>query len=318
MSGGADAAQVRAMMLRAGFTNLLVDRVTAEVVAALDEAGVPTVVLKGPAISSWLYDAQEVRAYGDSDLLVRREDWDRAAGVLSRLGFDRDVKSLIRPTMDAFSSDPWEREGDNVDLHSTVYGLSADFATVWRVLASETETLQVGGRPVQVLGVPARTMHVALHAAQHQDGKPLHDLVRALERVPEGVWAEAASVARATGGLAAFAAGLRRTPQGEELARKLGVHAVRAAPTELRAARVPLSESMNQLLEIPGILGKLRFAFWETFPQPAFMRWWSPLARRGTAGLILAYLWRPVYLVINAPAAVRAVRRARREAGTRA
>jgi hypothetical protein len=52
----------------------------------------------------------------------------------------------------------------------------------------------------------------------------------------------------------------------------------------------------------------------KTFPPPAFMRAWSPLARRGALGLALAYAWRPVWLVVHSGAAVRAWRRARRSA----
>jgi hypothetical protein len=52
----------------------------------------------------------------------------------------------------------------------------------------------------------------------------------------------------------------------------------------------------------------------EVVPTVKFMQWWSPLARRGRGGLLLAYLWRPLYLITRTPAAVRAVRHARKAA----
>ena len=81
---------------------------------------------------------------------------------------------------------------------------------------------------------------------------------------------------------------------------------------DLRASRVPLTESIYELSVAPGIRGKLKLFMSELAPNPAFMRWWSPLARRGRLGLAVAYLWRPVYLVTHAPAAIRVVWRARR------
>ncbi|MDX6664460.1 MAG: putative nucleotidyltransferase, partial [Solirubrobacteraceae bacterium] len=49
---------------------LVVDRATAEAAGAMSAAGVPVVLLKGPAIAQWLYDPCEQRGYSDADLLV--------------------------------------------------------------------------------------------------------------------------------------------------------------------------------------------------------------------------------------------------------
>ena len=49
---------------------LSLDRATAEVVFAWRQAGVRSVMLKGPAVSRWLYREDEVRGYSDIDLLV--------------------------------------------------------------------------------------------------------------------------------------------------------------------------------------------------------------------------------------------------------
>jgi hypothetical protein len=45
------------------------------------------------------------------------------------------------------------------------------------------------------------------------------------------------------------------------------------------------------------------------------MRVWYPVARRGPAGLTLAYLRRLGWLVVATPRALRSWRRARRETG---
>ncbi len=53
----------------------------------------------------------------------------------------------------------------------------------------------------------------------------------------------------------------------------------------------------------------------ELFPRPEFMRWWSPLARRGRLGLVLSYPRRWLWLALQAPRGLWAVRRARAKRG---
>src|SRR5215211_7652465 len=69
--------------------NLAVDAVTAEVVAALRAEHVRSIVLKGPAISRWLYreETRDPRTYDDLDLLIPPESAERSAATLTRLGF---------------------------------------------------------------------------------------------------------------------------------------------------------------------------------------------------------------------------------------
>jgi hypothetical protein len=72
--------------------------------------------------------------------------------------------------------------------------------------------------------------------------------------------------------------------------------------------------TLEQLARRQGIGAKAAFVRGRLAPPPQWMRAHYPLARRGTPGLAAAYGWR----VISAPArlapALRAWRRARREA----
>src|SRR3954452_14881584 len=67
---------------------LAVDAATVEVVAALDESGIRSLLIKGPAITCWLYDRFAARGYNDIDLLVSPTNWSRAVEILTRLGFE--------------------------------------------------------------------------------------------------------------------------------------------------------------------------------------------------------------------------------------
>ena len=53
---------------------MVIDAVTAEVVGAFAAVGIPSILLKGPALVRWLYPAGEGRPYLDSDLLVPHAD----------------------------------------------------------------------------------------------------------------------------------------------------------------------------------------------------------------------------------------------------
>lgn len=303
------------LFLQAGLRNQLVDRLSVEVSEAMTAAGIPNLLLKGPAIATWLYSRAEVRSYGDSDLLIRHEDWERATQVLQELGFTHDVSEMAHPRMESHASDPWYRGTDNLDLHSTLYGLGASSSRVWSLFWGTSVPLEVAKTELRTLGLPARTLHIALHAAQHQDGKAVTDLERALDQLDTELWEAAAAVAARLDALAAFAAGLRLvSPAGEALSRRLAVSGARSVRMDLRESGVPMTEGLYELWQAPGIKAKLRVARDEIAPKPAFMRWWSPLARRGKLGMVAAYAWRPIYLLTHAPAAIRVIQRVRRDA----
>ena len=63
-----------------------VDWCTARVVRALRDRGVRPLLLKGPAVATWLYaENPRVRAYTDVDLLVAPTDRETAEAVLAEL-----------------------------------------------------------------------------------------------------------------------------------------------------------------------------------------------------------------------------------------
>lgn len=299
--------------------SLALDAVSKEIVRTLAAGGTKTIVLKGPAITRWLYKDGAPRPYTDIDLLVAPEKVEAAESALARLGF-------THPPLDDLPHDrpwhahAWVRETDNagVDLHRTLIGLGATPADAWQVLSGQTEVITVCGVPVEALNTPARALHVALHAAE--DGvhgeKALEDLRRALEHVSEPDWESAADLAARLHAIPAFAAGLRLRPTGAALATRLDLPdnvpvdtAVRLWATESARER---ALGLEWLARIPSLRGKLGLIRQKALPPSVFMCAWSPLARRGRAGLVAAYLWRILWLVWQFPPALLAWRRARR------
>jgi putative nucleotidyltransferase-like protein len=294
---------------------LKIDGLAAKVSEALEAEGVPCILLKGRVLADWLYDAHEVRTYGDADLMVSPSDWTRAKAILTSMGFEGELDHLGHPRMESYTSYPFIRGEDHVDLHCTLWGVGASPQRAWEELWATTEPKQMGGRTVPVLGPAARAMHVALHAVQHGvlDTKMTADLERAVERLPLGLWEQAAALALRLDAAAAFATGLRMVSAGRKLSSRLGLDGVRSVRAELCLSGVPLAQGFEHLAGTRGLGTRLKLVARELVPNPAFMRWWSPrVAQRGVLGLGAAYLWRIAFFARHAVPGFVAWRRARR------
>jgi hypothetical protein len=303
-----------------------VDGVTAEVVGAFRAAGIRSLLLKGPAIGVWLYDDSVHRCYGDVDLLVAPQDDDAARRALTRLGFQdldaelsaNEVERLLELNDLAPHAFTWVRPGSRVavDLHHTLHGVAADRQAVWEVLAAEAELRELRGVPIETPSPEARALVVALHAAWNgtSQQKSLEDLDRAVERLPESLWRRTAALAARLDAVELLATGLRLRPRGASLADALRLPAAADVEVAIRAAGMPpMALGFERLASTRGLRPRLALAAEELFPPPLFMRHSSPLARRGTAGLALAYLRRLPWLVQHAWGGFHAWRRARRD-----
>lgn len=298
-------------------TSLVVDRTTTEVFGALRNAGVRALLLKGPAIARWLYAPSYLRSYSDTDVLVAPDDVGRAEEILTSLGFELPpiYDEDDRPSFEH----AWVRRSDGVrvDLHWNLVGSTVQDDEAWTVLSSDSEAMEIEGEEVEVLGETARMVHVSLHAAQHgsEMGKALEDLRRAVARFDAERWREAAEIADALGADLSFAAGLRLDPAGEALANEIGLSHELSVEVALRAqGGAGHALSLQWLLEQPGVWRKVKVVGKNLVPPPTFMRDWHPLASRGWAGLALAYLWRPLFLLGKLGTSIPVLLRARREA----
>jgi hypothetical protein len=293
--------------------HLALDAATAELVQALAQRGVGSVLLKGPAIARTLYADPTERSYLDVDLLVEPDGWDEAAEVLRGLGYRR---WALPPNQPADKAEVWER-GDPptfVDLHPTARWTRADRALVWEAFAAGAERLEVGGAWVAIPGEAARALLLALHACQHgaAEPQPLRDLELGLQHLPAPAWTAASRLAGDLGCADAFVAGLRLA--GDERFASAGdrlevhLHAANAAP---------MAYGFMDLAALPSLKARLAHLPRRAFPAPLVLRRRYAFARRGRRALAAVYVWRPVWLAWNAPAGVRALHAARRQAGVR-
>jgi hypothetical protein len=296
--------------------SLGLDHVAAEVSAALSAAGLRVVLLKGAALATWLYDDGTVRPYGDVDLLVAPGDHDKAERVLAVLGFVRKglgLSALEEPD----HARAWARDGATIDLHRSIWGVGIDRALAWPILTEATETIGVGGGGVEVLALPARALHIALHAAQHgpRHPKPAQDVARAVAKLPFGTWQEASVLAGRLGAQEAMGAGLRLVPGGQELASRLELPNTTSLALGARVGSTTRGAAVlaNLLDGPPGFGDKVVRTARLVVPSPAQLRASVPFARRSRSALAVGYVWLPLVRASRLPRAAIAVARVRRD-----
>lgn len=129
--------------------------------ATFDADGIPMRVVKGPASAHLDYADPTLRAFGDLDVLVPSDSFDRAALRLGDLGFHRDTPEP-RPNFDRrFGKGATfiaTSDGTNVDLHRTFVmgplGLQVRQDELW----ADTESFMLAGRKIAALTAPQRLL----------------------------------------------------------------------------------------------------------------------------------------------------------------
>ena len=306
---------------------LLLDAAAAQAIATLRAKGIRAILLKGPVTAQWLYSGQRSRTYTDVDLLVAPGEFPRALSVLEAIGYRNHSEArdafegahavplrLERPSGSGGSRLP---AGLSIDLHWSFDGISASDEVFWTVMAADTEQMVVSGREVEVPSEPARALLLALHAGTFADSfrQPLADLDLALERLPDDTWRAARRLAARLDALPRFTAGLWTRPLGQKLIDRLDLKGTVDVRAGLHTSGAPpaVADGLVRLGAERGLGPKMRLIARALAPPSAALRLAHPrLARLGAFGLVLAYIYRPLWLTAKLPAAVRAYLRARR------
>lgn len=298
---------------------LLMEKAAGEAWTALADHGIPAILLKGPAIAGWLY-GNEVRVSRDVDLLVSPADFGPAQRALGTLGYSVPFADAAACEIGPNSQSLFGG-GLCIDLHHGLIGVADPPERTWEVLSGRTVALTLRSGPaVAVLDLPARTTHLALHAAQSGavDTKAIEDLRRGLATVPLDGWRAAAEVARELGATAPFAAGLRLLPQGREVADALGLGTEWSVELELRTTSAPREALFfTRMGDIAGLKAKAATVARKVWPTAAYLRAQSVAARGGPLGMLRARGERMVSLGRRVWPALTAWRRARARTGLR-
>ncbi len=167
-------------------------------------------------------------------------------------------------------------------------------------MARETVVAEIAGEKVEIPNEAARCLIVALHAAQHGPSvqAPLYDLERAISVGARSSWERAIDLARSVGAEPEFVTGLGLVPAGERLRADLGLEplplterlAINLAP---QAEGVP---GFYWLAQQKGLRARARYVARKLVPPADFMRFKYARAGKGTAHLVLAYLYRLLWI----------------------
>jgi hypothetical protein len=274
------------------------DVAAAEALDAFEAAGVRSLLLKGVALSRFLYAAEQQRGYSDVDLLVAPDHLPAARQALSALGYTN--TTALRGVEDiagAVHAETWVRRNQAIgplmiDLHARLPGVNAPPELAWQVLAARQVPVELGGRHASVLPREGLALHVATHAAQHgpDDPRPLGDLKRALDHWPHTVWQDAAQLAGDLDAVPAFAAGLRLVPAGAHLASLLELPRTDDIEWEMRHRDVRPRGTfhLQALLEAPSVRERAELLRRSLLPKREWIVWEDPRAARGGMPLVRA------------------------------
>lgn len=143
------------------------------VTAALDAAGIPSLVLKGLPLGQRAYGDSFVKSSIDVDLLVREEVFAAAADVLRTLGWRRVMPAFRETPMRRRWYDSVQKDdgfaggGAKVELHRRLFGNRFLFNRSFDRLQLTATTVVIGTRRFWTLGDADQLLYLACHGALH-------------------------------------------------------------------------------------------------------------------------------------------------------
>jgi aromatic ring-cleaving dioxygenase len=155
--------------------------------AALDAAGVPWLVVKGPVLAELVHPRSDLREYHDVDLLVPADRFEDAVDTLAATGAEQVERNWELMTAEMRGELNLATPGGLVDLHWHLLHDAAERQGVtWRHdrLFERSVAVELGGFPARTLDPVDTALHLCVHAClggAHRLGW-LVDVTAALQR----------------------------------------------------------------------------------------------------------------------------------------
>jgi Uncharacterised nucleotidyltransferase len=164
---------------------------------ALEDAGIPTLVLKGAALGLLYYASVGARPMEDLDVAVPRADAVRAVAVLADAGFRPAEGEVAENVVVPLSScELADADGYRLDLHSSVLWQPEADEPFWAAAVP----LRLGGVDALALCATDQLIHVCVHGARWDAVPPLRwiaDSIRILDTAESRIdWDRLLALAR--------------------------------------------------------------------------------------------------------------------------
>jgi hypothetical protein len=195
--------QLRVDYVASVLHGMLAERELAEVLEALAAADVPVLIVKGPALGAF-YPHETLRPYGDLDLLVPKEQLDRAQEALHGLGYGgtpaNDWIMERHPHLPHLVSDDKQL---TVELHWRLDNPGATEGLSVEDLWARAVPWSVQGQPALRLDPVDAGLYLCSHALLRHRGnlglRPLCDLTQVTRQWTQQQWESLAQRAKAYG-----------------------------------------------------------------------------------------------------------------------
>jgi len=193
-----DLARMKGLHRHHWYKNQRLLQQVSPALAALADAGIPTMVLKGVPLGLTYYEDLGVRPMSDLDLLVPFTRFREAVGIIDPLGFAGDP--ITEPALRYFHSRPSvAASGTEIDLHFLVHealglrGVPAAWAHDFWSVDIGLDEFWSRALPLQVAGVATTApapedllLHVLVHGSGNDSGASLRwiaDAVTIIDRI---------------------------------------------------------------------------------------------------------------------------------------
>lgn len=196
--------------------NMHVLRELTRIAGVFNRAGVPLLTFKGPLLAQRYYGNVAFRHFGDIDVLVRRDDLDRAQSLLVANGY-APMRSLTGDEEMMWREEQLGREFAHpehavvIEVHWALLNRTLAFHLDDDVIWARTESFDLGPAHVSVLAPDALLLYLCAHGTKHHWSRLqcACDVVHVLDRHPNLEWGAVLDTARNTGSLRTLGLGLR-------------------------------------------------------------------------------------------------------------
>ncbi|MGQ9600811.1 MAG: nucleotidyltransferase domain-containing protein [Anaerolineae bacterium] len=171
---------------------MVAERQLAQVLQALAEAGVPTLVVKGAAVGAY-YPDPALRSYGDLDVVVPRHQLEQATAALARLGYQGSGQKQWR-LAHHFHLPPLHHETGRltVEVHWQLDRPEQPWRLPVEELWARAVPWAVAGQPTLRLEGVDTVLYLSLHTLSHHLARlglrPLCDLAQVIEGWGPSEW----------------------------------------------------------------------------------------------------------------------------------